>query len=270
MADSDRDFGGSIAGVYEDLLVPLLFEPYAADLARRAASSQPTAVLEIAAGTGVVTRELAKSLPADTSIVATDLNQPMLDVAAQIGTARPVEWRQADAQALAFADATFDVAVCQFGVMFFPDKTAAFREAFRVLRPGGSFIFNVWDRIETSPFADVVASAVASMYPDDPPNFLARTPYGYWDVTTIGRDLARGGFAAQPGSELIVAPSVAESPDVPAIAFCKGTPLANEIVARSPDGLDAATAVATKAVAERFGPGRVKTTMQALVISVAR
>src|SRR4029077_1873394 len=153
---------------------------------------------EVAAGTGGVTRALASGLPDGVSIVAPDVNQPMLDQAAAIGTKRPVEWRQADAMQLPFRDGTFDAVVCQFAVMFFPDKVKAFSEARRVLGPGGVFIFNVWDRITENEFADTVTTALESVFPEDPPRFLARTPHGYHDRPMIGRDLAAGGFTASP------------------------------------------------------------------------
>jgi ubiquinone/menaquinone biosynthesis C-methylase UbiE len=143
----DKNFSGAIPELYEAYLVPLIFEPYAADLATRLAARSPSRVLEVAAGTGVVTRALTRTLPASTSIVATDLNQAMLDRARAVGTAYPVEWRTADALALPFPDRSFDAVVCQFGVMFFPDKPRAYAEARRVLRPGGAFVFNVWDSL---------------------------------------------------------------------------------------------------------------------------
>ena len=175
-SSGDRAFAGSIPQLYEQYLVPLIFEPYAKDLSRRVAAFAPSAVLEIAAGTGVVTRHLAAQLPADVSIVSTDLNQAMLDHAMRVGTSREVTWRQADAMKLPFDDSTFDAVVCQFGAMFFPDKAAAFAETLRVLRPGGAFLFNVWDRIEDNEFADCVTQAMASLFPSDPPRFLARLP----------------------------------------------------------------------------------------------
>ena len=156
--EGDKIFAGSIPKLYDELLVPLIFEPYADDIASRLASRKVSRVLEIAAGTGVVTRRLASALPADVAIVATDLNRPMLDMAAEVGTTRPVEWREADAMQLPFADGEFDAVVCQFGVMFFPDKAKAFSEARRVLKPGGTFLFNVWDRIEENEFADTVTT----------------------------------------------------------------------------------------------------------------
>ena len=195
---SDKVFAGSIPELYETYLVPLIFEPYAADLVARLASRPLARVLEIAAGTGVVTRAMASALPETVSIVATDLNQSMLDQAAVRGTKHPVTWRQADAMKLPFADDAFDAVVCQFGVMFFPEKRVAYSEVRRVLRLGGIFIFNAWDRIEENEFADTVTTALEALFPHDPPRFLARTPHGYHDVETIERDLAAGGFTASP------------------------------------------------------------------------
>ena len=268
--NTDKVFAGSIPKLYEALLVPLIFEPYAADLAQRLASKAPTRVLEIAAGTGVVTRALASSLPESASIVATDLNQPMLDLAHAIGTQRPVEWRQADALQLPFGDGTFDAVACQFGVMFFPDKVKAFSEARRVLRSGGVFIFNVWDRIEENEFADAVTTALESLFPENPPRFLARTPHGYHDRSAIERDLGSGGFTAVPGITTVAARSRATSPRIPAAAYCQGTPLRNEIEARDSSRLGEATGIAGKAIAQRFGPGAVDGKIQAHVVVIEK
>src|SRR6187200_2396043 len=158
LPDIDKVFAGSIPQLYDEYFVPLIFEPYAIDLSARAAARRPGRVLEIAAGTGAVTRHLAADLPAASAIVATDLNPGMIARAREVGAARPVEWQTADAMQLPFADATFDAVVCQFGVMFFPDRSAAYAEARRVLRPGGAFLFNAWDRIEANEFADVVTA----------------------------------------------------------------------------------------------------------------
>ncbi|MGZ5119090.1 MAG: class I SAM-dependent methyltransferase [Burkholderiales bacterium] len=267
-AATDKVFTGSIPKLYETYLVPLIFEPYAADLVDRLASRSPTRVLEIAAGTGVVTRALASVLPESVSIVATDLNQPMLDQASALGTKRPVEWRQADAMQLPFGDATFDAVVCQFGVMFFPDKSKAFSEARRVLRPGGVFIFNVWDRIEENEFADAVTTTLASLFPEDPPRFLARTPHGYHDRSAIERDLANGGFTALPRITTVAARSRAQSYRVPAVAYCQGTPLRNEIEARGPSRLSEATDLAAEAIAQRFGRADVDGKIQAHIVTI--
>jgi len=266
---TDRQFGGSIAQLYEQYLVPLIFEPYAVDLAARVVDRRPAHVLELAAGTGVVTRHLARTLAAGTSIVATDLNPPMLAEAAALGTARPVEWRQADAHALPFTDGSFDVVVCQFGAMFF-DKPRAFAEARRVLRDGGAFLFNVWDRIEDNEFADVVTQGVAALFPDDPPRFLARTPHGYHRSDAIAADLAQGGFAGLPDIDTLTARSRATGAGIPAIAYCQGTPLRNEIESRGPGRLLDATGVAEAAVAARFGTGPVDGRIQALVVGIER
>lgn len=264
----DAIFAGSVPQLYERYLVPLIFEPYAADLARRVALRQPSAVLEIAAGTGIVTRQLAKALPSGVAIVATDLNQPMLDQAAATGTARPVEWRQADAMHLPFRDASFDVVVCQFGVMFFPDKARAFAEARRVLHAGGQFLFNVWDPIEHNEFAETVTRALETLFPDDPPRFLARVPHGYHDHSTIARDLARGGFTPSPEFTMLSARSRADSPRIPAIAYCQGTPLRSEIEPHGPARLAEATDNATNAIASRFGSGAVDGKIQAHIVAV--
>ena len=264
----DKGFSGSIPKLYETYLVPLIFQPYAADLAHRLAARSLDRVLEIAAGTGVVTRSMAAALPESVSIVATDLNQPMVDLASTIGTNRPVEWRQADAMQLPFPDGMFDAVVCQFGAMFFPEKSRAFSEVRRVLRSGGVFIFNVWDRIEENEFAETVTAALASLFPEDPPRFLARTPHGYCDPLAIERDLADGGFTASPQISMLAARSRAESPRVPAIAYCQGTPLRNEIEARDAARLGEATALATEAIARRFGRAAVDGKIQALVVTI--
>jgi SAM-dependent methyltransferase len=266
--DTDKVFTGSIPKLYETYLVPLIFEPYAADLANRLASGSLARVLEIAAGTGVVTRALASVLPDRVAIVATDLNQPMLDLASAIGTTRPVEWRQADAMRLPFPDGTFDAVVCQFGVMFFPEKPKAFSEARRVLRSGGVFIFNVWDRIEENEFADTVTTALESLFPEDPPRFMARTPHGYHDRPTIERDLANGGFTASPQISTVPARSRAESARVPAVAYCQGTPLRNEIEARDASRLGEASDLAAETIARRFGRGAVDGKIQAHIVTI--
>ena len=268
MSETDKVFAGSIPEIYDTHLVPLIFEPYAADLANRLRSRPLSRVLEIAAGTGVVTRALASALPAGTRIVATDLNQAMLDRATAVGAKRAVEWRQADAMDLPFQDGTFDAVVCQFGVMFFPEKSRAFSEARRVLGPGGVFIFNVWDRIGENEFADTVTTALASVFPGDPPRFMARTPHGYYDHRAIERDLAKGGFSSSPRIDTVAARSRAASPRIPAIAYCQGTPLRNEIEARDASRLGEATDVAAAAVAGRFGWGAVDGKIQAHIVTI--
>jgi len=267
--DTDKIFSGSIPALYQTHLVPLIFEPYAVDLANRlAARPLLTRVLEVAAGTGVVTRALASVLPERVAIVATDLNQSMLDHASSLGTGRRVDWRQADGLQLPFPDGSFDAVVCQFAVMFLPDKSRAFSETRRVLRPGGVFMFNVWDRIEENEFADTVTTALESMFPGDPPRFLARIPHGYHDRSAIERDLAAGGFIASAKIDTVAARSRAQSFRVPAIAYCQGTPLRSEIEARDSSRLGEATDVAAEAIAERFGRESVDGKMQAHIVTI--
>ena len=152
--------------------------------------SRASDVLEVAAGTGVVTRAMSSRLTPEVAITATDLNQPMIDYAAALGTDKPVTWRQGDALDLPFDDGEFDSVICQFGAMFFPDRVKAYREFYRVLRPDGALVFNVWDRIEDNEFADGVTNALAAFFPHDPPRFLARTPHGYHDTEIVFADLA--------------------------------------------------------------------------------
>ena len=269
LAATDKVFAGSIPKIYETYLVPLIFQPYAEDLALRIAALPARRVLEIAAGTGVATRALDSALPGDVEIVSTDLNPAMLEQAKSMGSKRAVEWRQADAMQLPFADAQFDVVICQFGAMFFPDKAHAFAEARRVLRPGGVFVFNVWDRIEENEFTDAVTAGLETVFPRDPPRFLARIPHGYHDRAVIRRDLAQGGFRVPPGLVTVTETSRADSPRIPAVAFCQGTPLRNEIEALDSSRLDEATAAAEREVARRFGSGAIHGRIQAHVVTVA-
>lgn len=266
----DAAFSGSIPAIYQQYLVPLLFEPYAADVTSRLVRTSPRRVLEIAAGTGIVTRAMAAALPKSVEIVATDLNQAMLDFASTIEIARPVEWRAADAMALPFGDAEFDAVVCQFGVMFFPDKSKALAEARRVLRPGGTLTFNVWGRMDRNGIADAVTRAMNAMFPDDPPGFLMRTPYGYYDFAVIERDLAQGGFTAKPRIDTVPARSRAPSALAAATGYCQGTPLRNEIEARGASRLDEATNVAAEELARVYGHGAIDAPMEAHVVTASR
>lgn len=194
MARGDAIFTGSIAELYDLHLGGVLFAPYAEDLARRLAPMTGGRVLETAAGTGVVTAALANALPGAVEIVATDLNQGMLDQATAKGLRR-VRWQQADALALPFGEAEFDVVACQCGVMFFPDRVAGYREARRVLRPGGRFLFNVWDSLASNPVMDAVVAGLARWHPNHTSWFLERTPCGYRDPAIIRADLEAAGFA---------------------------------------------------------------------------
>ncbi len=268
MATNDNTFAGSIPALYDRHLGPVLFEPYAADKLRRLPPIAQGAILETASGTGIVTQRLATALSDAVRIVATDLNQPMLDHAASKPGMARVTFRQADALALPFGDDEFDAVTCQFGVMFFPDRTAGYREARRVLKPGGRFVFSVWDSLATNPLAAVVTDAMAARYPQDPPRFLARTPHAYHDVTAIRAELAAAGFTTVAVETVALIARAASHRD-PAIGFCQGSPLRSEIEARDPGGLQAATDAAADALAARFGTGAINAPMQAHVVSAS-
>lgn len=269
MSETDKVFAGSIPEFYDTYLVPLIFRGFAADMAHRVSSSNPTSVIETAAGSGVVTRALAPRLSSSARYVVTDLNQPMLDHAARLqGDDSRVTWQQANALELPFSVGEFDVVCCQFGVMFFSDRVAAYREARRVLKPGGRFVFNVWDRISENVFADDVTSALKEMFPDDPPQFLARTPHGYHDVDLIRSELEAAGFdtvTIETRDEL----SRGASPRHPAIAYCQGTPLRNEIEARDAGKLEAATDHAASVIGRKHGEGAVAAKIQGHVVVAA-
>lgn len=266
MSASDKVFAGSIPELYDTYLVPLIFEAFASDLARRVAEAAPARVLETAAGTGVVTRALAPRLDRSARYTVSDLNQPMLERAAsRQGADERIGWKQADALQLPFNDSSFNAVCCQFGVMFFPDRIVGYREALRVLEPGGRFLFNTWDRIEYNDFARIVTDAAGAFFPADPPRFLARTPHGYHDVDRIDAELRQAGFSAV---EIVTLQetSDAASARVPAVAYCQGTPLRNEIEARDPEALETVTDSSAAAIARAHGNGPVSGKIQGHVV----
>ncbi len=267
MLEVDKNFAGSIPENYDRYMVPLIFQPYADDLVKRVMALSPNAVLETAAGSGIVTRALAAKLPQSATYVVTDLNQAMVDYAAsqQVSDLR-IKWQQANALALPFEDASFDVVICQFGAMFFPDHIAGYREAKRVLKSGGHFLFNLWDKIEDNIFANDVTNALAKIFPIDPPRFMARTPHGYHDVALIRSQLQEAGFA-QVKIDTIAAQSRAPSAHIAAFAYCQGTPLRNEIESRNTEGLEAVTEAVAAALAHKHGAGEIAAQIQAHVIS---
>jgi ubiquinone/menaquinone biosynthesis C-methylase UbiE len=270
MTNADAVFAGSIPEFYDTYMVPLIFEVYAADLAARVGRLAPMTVLETAAGTGVVLRAVTAHLHPEARYVVTDLNEPMLAFAATRQAADPrISWQQADALALPFGDRTFDLVLCQFGAMFFPDRAQGYAEARRVLKDGGHFIFSVWDRIENNLFTDVVTQAVATVFPDDPPRFMARTPHGYYDHDIIRADLNRAGFTTID-IDTLEATSSAPSAHQAAMALCQGTPLRREIEARDPDSLDHVTQVAAAALEARFGKETVAGKIRAHIVTAVR
>lgn len=195
MVSVDVRFSGTVPANYERHLVPLLFRPYAEVLAERAARFHPREILETAAGTGVVTDALARTLP-DARIVATDLNQPMLEIAATRVTSPNVSFLQADALDLPFEDGSFDLVACQFGAMFYPDKVQGHSEARRVLRDDGRYLLAIWDRIDRNALSNLANESMKRLFPDNPPQFMVRGPFSYHDPASIQDDLRAAGFGS--------------------------------------------------------------------------
>jgi SAM-dependent methyltransferase len=258
--ESARTWAASMPAAYEQWLVPAVFRPFALGLASRVAERSPRRVLELAAGTGVLTRELMR-LPGAT-IVATDLNPPMVELGRQ--QAPGAQWRAADAMALPFEADTFDVVVCQFGVMFLPDKPAAYAEARRVLAPGGAFIFNTWSTLADHDFDAMVTAAAAEVLADDPPMFLAAVPHGYADAEQIVDDVRAGGFTDVVLETVRLEGHAGSAADV-ARGFCTGTPLRAELERRG--DLERLTAAVSAAVESRAGAGPVRGHMTAHVVT---
>jgi ubiquinone/menaquinone biosynthesis C-methylase UbiE len=262
VAEMNRSFSGSMPELYDRFLVPLQFEPFAQDLAARLGTLTSGHLLEVAAGTGVVTRALARMLPRAVHITATDLNPAMLEQAKKHVDAQRVVWREADAMALPFPDRAFDHLVCQFGVMFFPDKRAGFREARRVLRSGGRFLFNVWG--DKSGTARLLAEQVVGEKLSRDPARLVAPEYN--DVETVKADLSAAGFVSV-GAEKVSTRTRSASAREAAIANCHGGMLRAQIDKLAPGRLDEITEAVEVAFAARFGNGAVEAPLRAIVFS---
>ena len=268
MADGDTAFSGSIPGMYDRFLGPLLFEPFAREVADRVRPLEVGHILETAAGTGIVTLALHLAQP-DAHVIATDLNPAMLEVAAQRVRTDIVTFEEADAQDLRFADESFDLVVCQFGVMFFPDKVKGHGEARRVLRHGGHYISVIWDRIENNPASKIAHDAVAGLFPDDPPQFLVRTPFGYSDPDRIGKDLRAAGFG-DVDIETVSVASFRSHPRDAATGLVAGCPLRGEIEERDPNGLDRAVDAAARALERLNGPSGFDSRLSAHIVTAIK
>jgi ubiquinone/menaquinone biosynthesis C-methylase UbiE len=245
MTATDTLFAGSIPARYDRYLGPLLFEPYAEKVAERARVLQPRRILETAAGTGIVTSALHRTLP-DAEIVATDLNPAMLDVAAEKFPSGEVRFQPADALDLPFGEREFDLVVCQFGIMFFPDKVKGNSEARRVLRDGGTCLTLLWDRLALNPDSQALCQALVEEFPTDPPRFLERMPFSYADRDAIERDMRAAGFT----DVTIEAVPAASRVDAHAAAYgmCVGSPMSAEIAERGPDAVERAAQAAEHAL----------------------
>ena len=269
MSDPDAAFVGSVPENYDRHLASILFNPYAEDLAARLPVTAGMRVLEVACGTGLLTRRLADRLAGRGTLVATDLNAAMIDHGRrQLPARAPVEWRPADGAALPFPDRAFDAVVCQFGLMFFPDPAAGMREAHRVLRPGGRYLFNVWDAIEHTPITRIVHEAMAELFPEDPPTFYA-TPFGFHDRARIGSLLEAAGFA---DIEIAQVDKTGESPSAieAATGLIDGNPIVSAIRERRPGALPEIRAAIAARIARQLGDRPVRTPLRAIVCSARR
>lgn len=269
MAQSDTVFAGSVPEIYDREMGPLFFQPFARDMARRLGRLTQGWVLETAAGTGILTRELVGVLPESVAITATDLNQPMLDRARAKPELARVSIRQADAQALPFPNEGFDAVLCQFGVMFFPDRVKAYAEALRVLRPGGRLLFNAWASLANSPVPQAAIEGLARVFPQHTSWFMERTPHGYYEADLIRRDMRAAGWK-KCVIEVVTLTGHATSALNAAVALCQGTPMRGEIEGLGPDALARGTAAAAESIAARFGEGPFETSIQALVAEASR
>jgi ubiquinone/menaquinone biosynthesis C-methylase UbiE len=268
MVSIDVRFSGAVPENYERYLVPLLFRPYANELARRAAALKPRKILETAAGTGVVTAALAEALP-DTEIVATDLNQAMLDVAATRHSSSHTTFRQADALDLPFDDGTFDLVACQFGAMFYPDKVQGNLEARRVLRDGGHYLLAIWDAIERNPMSNLAHQTMLEQFPDNPPMFMKRGPFSYYEPEWIERDLKAAGFS-HVEIDAVTLTSRSGSADEAARGLCYGSPMRVELEEYGADALDNVFGKLAR-TAQRFdGPNGFEAPMSAHLVTATK
>ena len=262
-------FIGNIPQNYDEGLGPHIFIDYAADIAARAAALGAGEVLELAAGTGIVSRQLRDALPAQTRLVVTDLNPPMLDIArTKFAAGEAVEFRQADAMALPFDDASFDAIISQFGVMFFPDKVAAFKESRRVLRPGGNILFNVWGEMAKNPFSLVGHETAAEIFPDNPPVFY-RFPFSYPDPALVSADLEAAGFI-EISHETVGIDKLVEDWALFARGLVLGNPLVDEIRQRGSISEAEVVERFTLALRQRFGVEPARMPLEAVVFSARK
>lgn len=268
MQEQELRFTGSVPEKYDGLMVPLIFRPYAGELARRAAAMDPARILETAAGTGVVTAAIHRAVP-KAEIIATDLNQPMLDVASQQVTSERVRFVEADAQDLPFDDGQFDLVVCQFGAMFFPDKVRGHAEARRVLRDGGRYLMAIWDRIERNALTDAAQQALIDYFPDDPPLFMREGPFGYHDPQRIEADLRDAGFS-KVQIDTVEKRSRSDSAHDAAMALCYGTPMGVEVDEREPGSLDRVFVAVEQALRRFEGPNGTDAPMSAHIVTATK
>jgi SAM-dependent methyltransferase len=269
MSHGEADFVGSIPQQYENGLGPTIFADFAADLARRTVAGRPMRVLETAAGTGIVTRELRSVLSEGARLVATDLNAPMLEAArAKFRPSEAVEFQPADAMSLPFADGSFDAVVCQFGVMFYPDKDKSYRDAHRVLAPGGQYLFNVWDSMRFNPFARIAHEVIGSFFPADPPGFYS-VPFSYYLIDPIKESLIEAGFTGIAVAVVGLSKAIADTERF-ARGLVYGNPVIDQIRARGGVNPDRIVEAVAQGLRRQFGAAPAVMPLQAIVFTATR
>jgi len=270
VSESDVRFDGSIPEIYDRHLGPLLFEPYAIDIADRVAKLRPRKVLEIAAGTGIVSRRLLDVLPRTTGLTITDLNEPMLEYARQrtVANRDNLEWRQADAQELPFPDESYDLVMCQFGAMFFPDKPKALREFKRVLTTSGALILSVWDSLERNPLQEIAHSTIGGFFTADPPEFY-EIPFVLGDVVEVRRLVEGAGFE-KIAVETLSLTGRGESAQHAAIGLVMGNPVINTLREQATTDIEEIVAAVARGLEKRFGSGGIEVPLRAHVVSAIK
>ena len=265
MTDEHANFAGSIPAAYDRYLGPVLFQPYAEDLATRLRLTRNSSVLELACGTGILTRILRTNLPPTVQLTATDLNEPMYRYAAgKFRKGERVRWFQADACNLPFDDQKFDAVVCQFGIMFVPDKELAAREAYRVLKRGGVFLFNVWDALNYNKLALLAHRTITSYFKKDPPTFYL-VPFSYHNRAEIRRLLKNAGFRTV-NTKIVM--KIGRISDVEGVAkgLVQGNPVSLAIAERNPVLFPGITNAISAGIRRRFGKRNIRVPMRAIVV----
>ena len=257
-----------IAEKYDRYLAPFLFEPFAQDLSSRITSANYRDVLELACGTGRVTRHLRKVLPEQTKLVATDLHPDMIRIASEQLLNENINWQTADAQQLSFPDESFDLVVCQFGLMFMQDRMKALSEVHRVLRPGGKFIFNTWDKIENNGAIYLGNQIICSYFPENTPSSY-RVPFSMHQPDLLETNLVAAGFKNIKVSGVEkegLSPSAKDA----AIGIVEGNRIYYHIMKKDPNLVEVIRNAVEQKIAEAYGDHPLKTSLKAWVFEAQK
>ncbi|MBS1902236.1 MAG: class I SAM-dependent methyltransferase [Bacteroidetes bacterium] len=264
----NTSFSGGIPDTYDRYLGPIFFDCYADDLVERLRPLAPKSILELACGTGRVTRQLHAAFGGTASITATDLSPDMLRTAQRLTAADGIQWEAVDAVSLPYADNSFDAVVCQFGIMFVPDKPKAYREAMRVLKPGGTMIVNTWDAIEYNPIIDIADKRLTKFFGPDGPKFYS-IPFGYYDESVIRDHLMQAGIGDAKIETVSLegnSPSAADA----AKGLTQGTPVVMELQSHGADALEVISKQLAEDIVAAFGPGAFTDPLRAKVITARK